>query len=82
MQVTYDSVAQQLKSAPEKYLYDISQYISFLIYRYTMENQQKETARKSSGLKDFLGCLKLDKDPLEIQKEMRNEWKSRCFGHN
>ena len=27
-----------------------------------------------SGLSDFLGCLHLDKDPLEIQKEMRNEW--------
>ncbi|MBQ5454036.1 MAG: DUF2281 domain-containing protein [Bacteroidales bacterium] len=74
MQVTYDSVAQQLKSAPEKYLYDISQYINYLIYRYASENQQNDSEKKYSGLKDFLGCLKLDKDPLEIQKEMRNEW--------
>ena len=73
MQVTYESVERQLKSAPEKYLSDISQYISFLMYRYTMESQPEPT-RKSTGLKDFLGCLHLDQDPLDIQKEMRNEW--------
>lgn len=74
MQISYDTVTQQVKSAPEKYLYDISQYINYLMYRYSMENKQSEPIRKSTGLKDFLGCLKLDKDPLEIQKEMRNEW--------
>ena len=73
-QATYDSVTLQLKSAPTKYLNDISQYINYLMYRYALEQQPKEPVKKSTGLKDFLGCLNLDKDPLEIQKEMRNEW--------
>ncbi|MCR5456442.1 MAG: hypothetical protein K6F33_15810 [Bacteroidales bacterium] len=73
-QVSYDSVVRQLKAAPEKYLYDISLYINYIMYRNSVENEPQNIENKYSGLKDFLGCLSLDKDPMEIQKEMRNEW--------
>ena len=26
------------------------------------------------SLREFVGSIKIDRDPLEIQKEMRNEW--------
>lgn len=28
----------------------------------------------SIGLREFVGSIKIDRDPLEIQKELRNEW--------
>lgn len=29
---------------------------------------------QKTSLKEFSGLLKFEKDPLEIQKELRNEW--------
>ncbi|MFP9097443.1 hypothetical protein ACLI09_00185 [Flavobacterium sp. RHBU_24] len=33
-----------------------------------------EPVKKGFDAKAFLGTVKFDKDPLEIQKEMRDEW--------
>ncbi|MEX0780282.1 MAG: hypothetical protein WD491_14985 [Balneolales bacterium] len=30
--------------------------------------------RKKSGMKNLCGAIKLQKDPLTLQKEWRNEW--------
>jgi len=38
----------------------------------------RESMKKSNAgfdAKKYCGVIKLDKDPLEIQNEMRNEWK-------
>ena len=35
---------------------------------------EKTTPQKKLNAKKYLGSIKLNKDALEIQKEMRNEW--------
>ena len=37
--------------------------------------QVKNAPRKNyPGLREFVGSITIDRDPLEIQKELRNEW--------
>lgn len=60
-----DEVIEQIKSVPEEYLDEISQYISDL-----MSAQKKGNNR---GLREFYGIMHLG-DGLEIQKQMRSEW--------
>ena len=31
-------------------------------------------SRRGVNVKKYVGILKMDKDPLSIQKEMRNDW--------
>jgi hypothetical protein len=40
-----------------------------------MEQLSKKKSSKSFDAKKFCGVLKLKKDPLVLQKELRNEWK-------
>ncbi|MBR5959267.1 MAG: hypothetical protein IKZ99_12960 [Salinivirgaceae bacterium] len=61
-----EEVIEQIKSVPEEYLDEISQYISDLMGG----NKRK---KKSQGLREFYGIMNLG-DGLEIQKQMRNEW--------
>ena len=65
--MSYDAVVEQVRSVPEEYLDDISRYISNLMGG----NKRK---KKSQGLREFYGALKIEGDPLEIQKQMRDEW--------
>jgi len=64
--MSYDAVVEQVRSVPEEYLDDISRYIKNL-----MSGKRK---KKSPGLREFYGALKIEGDPLEIQKQMRSEW--------
>ena len=64
--MSYDAVVEQLKSVPNEYLDDISRYISNIL------NGQKKS--EQGGLREFYGALKIEGDPLEIQKQMRDEW--------
>lgn len=65
--MNYDAVIEQVKSVPEEYLDDISRYINNVVNMHSCKN-------KKSGLREFYGALHIDGDPLEIQKQMRNEW--------
>lgn len=65
--MSYDMVVEQIKSVPEEYLDDISHYISNVVNRHSKKNAK-------SGLREFYGALNIEGDPLEIQKQMRNEW--------
>lgn len=40
-----------------------------------MERHQKEKKKKGVDLKKYLGSIKLNEDPLDIQKKLRDEWK-------
>ena len=63
-----DEVIEQIKSVPEEYLDEISQYISDLM------NIRKSNGKENNrGLREFFGTMNLG-DGLEIQKQMRNEW--------
>lgn len=68
--MSYEAVLKQVKSVPEACLDEISNYIDYVIYRY----EKQETEKKKGNLSEFFGTMKIDGDPLEIQKEMRNEW--------
>jgi len=46
-------------------------------YGFEIDNADKtadNTVKKGFDAKAFLGKVKFDKDPLAIQKEMRDEW--------
>lgn len=68
--MNYETVLTKVRTAPEVCLDEISKYIDYVLYRY--EEQEKE--KKKGNLSEFFGVLQIDGDPLEIQKEMRNEW--------
>ena len=63
-----DEVIEQIKSVPEEYLDEISQYISDL-----MSAQKTCGKGNNRGLREFYGIMHLG-DGLEIQKQMRSEW--------
>ena len=75
MQVTYDSVAQQLKSAPEKYLYDISQYINYLIDLFVkMPPVFYNAIAAAQFLEELLGCkVDLICDHENLNQFFRNQ---------
>ena len=65
--MSYDAVVEQVRSVPEEYLDEISQYISDLM------SIREVRGKNNRGLRDFYGIMHLG-DGLEIQKQMRNEW--------
>ncbi len=70
--VGYNDVIEQVKRMPQECLSNIDRYIAFQIY---CVNQTEKTKKKQSpGLREFVGSIKIDRDPLEIPKELRNEW--------
>ena len=62
-----EEVIEQIKSVPEEYLDEISQYISDLM------SIREARGKNNRGLREFYGTMNLG-DGLEIQKQMRNEW--------
>lgn len=68
--MSYDTVLNQIKSLPEKYLDELSAMIQSLIYRYEQEMMQ---STGNQGLGEYFGVLDLG-DGLSIQREVRNEW--------
>lgn len=43
-------------------------------YNDIIEQVKNAPNNQTKGLREFVGSLKIDCDPLEIQKEMRAEW--------
>ena len=70
--MSYEAVLTQVRSVPEACLDEISNYIDYVVYRY--EKQTQTTHKQKENLSEFFGAMQIDGDPLEIQKEMRNEW--------
>ena len=70
--VGYNDVIDQVKIAPKECLSNIYRYIAFQLY--CTQQFEKQKKKQSPGLREFVGSIKIDRDPLEIQKEMRNEW--------
>lgn len=68
--MSYEAVLEQIRAVPAEYLDEISGIIRYVIYRHETEGKPVETG----SLAQFFGTLDIEGDPLEIQKEMRNEW--------
>lgn len=66
----YETIFEQIKSVPNECLADIEEYIGYLLYRH--KKNMYET--KHNDLSKYFGSIKINKDALEIQKGMRNEW--------
>ncbi|MBR0032980.1 MAG: hypothetical protein IJP61_11960 [Treponema sp.] len=69
--MSYETVLEQVRSVPEEYLDEVSDMIGYILYRH---EKQTERQQKKSGLAEFFGSMQIDIDPLDIQREMRNEW--------
>lgn len=74
LSVDYDDIIAQVKSMPREYLPDIYKYIAFILYCSKQYQPAKKEKKQGPGLREFVGSIKIDRDPLEIQKELRNEW--------
>ncbi len=48
--MSYETVLEQVKTAPEACLEEISQIISYVVYRYEKENEEFNAATKSALL--------------------------------
>ena len=70
--MSYETVLTQVKAAPEACLEKISDYIEYVVYCY--EKQEQAKPKPKGNLSEFFGIMQIDGDPLEIQKEMRDEW--------
>lgn len=70
--MSYETVLEQIKAAPTECLDEISQIISYVVFRH--EKKSIDTEKKQKSLVEFFGAMNIDGDPLEIQKEMRSEW--------
>lgn len=68
--MSYEAVLAQVRSVPEEYLDEISNIISYVMYKH----EKEEKSVKKGNLSAFFGALEIRGDPLEIQREMRNEW--------
>ena len=69
--MSYETVLTQVREAPEACLDEISNYIEYVVYRYTKQEQKKP--KPKGNLSKYFGLMDLG-DGLAIQKEMRDEW--------
>jgi hypothetical protein len=68
--MSYEAVMERVKDVPEEYLDEVSDMIEYVIYRH---GNSKNNIKKGN-LSEFFGTMKFDRDPLEIQRQLRNEW--------
>ncbi|QTQ13887.1 hypothetical protein HRQ91_05135 [Treponema parvum] len=68
--MAYETLFEQIKTVPQEYLADIENYVEYILYRY------KKNTEQTSGhdLSKYFGSVKIWRDGLALQKEMRNEW--------
>lgn len=71
---TYNSVIQQIMTVPQEYLEDISKYISYISFCAQTLGTNTSANTPNSGTSKYFGTMHIG-DGLEIQKQMRNEWK-------
>ena len=71
---TYKSVIQQIMTVPQEYLEDISKYISYILFCSQTLGTKKTDNTTNSDTAKYFGTMHIG-DGLEIQKQMRNEWK-------
>lgn len=72
LSIGYNDVIEQVKNAPKECLGNIYRFIAFQLYCSKQSEEQKK--KQKPGLREFVGSIKIDRDPLEIQKELRDEW--------
>ena len=68
--MSYEAVMERVKEVPEEYLDEVTDMIDFVIYRHGHNRKKIE----KGNLAQFFGTMKFDGDPLEIQRQLRNEW--------
>ena len=53
-----------------------SQLLKSLIQKFTAKTneEQENKTRKARSLRKYYGAVNIKEDPLELQKEWRNEW--------
>lgn len=67
--MSYEMLVQEMKSLPEECLDDVADYMGYVIYR-----RSKKTAKATHSMARHFGSVKISRDGLDIQKEMRDEW--------
>ncbi|WP_455160183.1 hypothetical protein [Treponema lecithinolyticum] len=68
--MAYETLFEQIKSVPQEYLADIQNYVEYILYRYN----KNIDGTLPHDLSKYFGSIKIYKDALALQKEMRNEW--------
>jgi len=68
--MTYDTLFEQIKTVPQEYLADIEKYVGYVLSRY---KKNSETISQHD-LSKYFGSIKMQRDALVMQKELRDEW--------
>ncbi len=69
--MTRETLVERIKSLPQECFDEIENYIGYILYRY-----EKNAANSPNhDLSQYFGSLKIQKDALAMQKELRDEWK-------
>lgn len=68
-----EKICELVKAMPEE---EVSKVLDFI--KSLQQNSNSESSKKGKPLSDYLGLLKdspnFNGDPVEIQRQMRNEW--------
>ncbi len=68
-----EKIYELVKVMPEEEVSKVLDFIKFL-----QQNSNSESSKKGKPLSDYLGLLKdsptFKGDPVEIQRQLRNEW--------
>ena len=68
--MSYASLKQKIRLIPEKYLDEVSDFVEFLLIKTKTANDESP----ATDFSKFFGALKLDKDGMDIQRSLRDEW--------
>ena len=65
--MTYSAIESQIRSLPEEYLDEVSDYIEYILFK---ANKNKVRSKNSSS---YFGSIGNSVDGLEFQRNIRNE---------
>lgn len=65
-----EMLVEQIRSMPQECLLEVQNYVEYVLYRYNQTAEKNE----NKNLSKHFGSVKFQRDAMEIQKEMRDEW--------
>ena len=68
--MSFTMLEKQLRSLPEEYYEEISQYVEYLMFR----QEKREKTNPSPVADNYFGSLKSLPDGMDLQRSVRDEW--------
>lgn len=65
-----EMLVEQIRAMPQECLIEVQNYVDYVLYRYNQISEKKE----ENNLSKHFGSVKFNRDAMEIQREIRDEW--------